>query len=120
MGVRAVSVRQDFVDAYVQTFPCSKEFADSLLRQLETDYADQENRQLQDLVDTEAVRHMQSQDMDALRKQIDDWKAWEASARGAAIRLVNLLGRPDLMPFLQAGQYDEAVAMLGIKTEGEG
>lgn len=114
-----MSIRQDFVDAYTQTFLCSKEFADSLLRGVETDYADQENRQLQDLVDTEAVRHMQSQDMAALRGETDDWKGRESAARGTLVRIADLLGYQEITPLLVTGRYEEALALLDEKTGTE-
>ena len=104
--------RQDFIEAYSTLFPCSKEYADSLLRQVEADYADAENGRLQSLVDHAAVESMQSQEVTALRRDRDEWKSWEQEARGAVIRIAGLLGRADLMPLLQAGCYERVVALL--------
>ncbi len=107
-----MTARQDFIEAYTTVFTCSREFADSLLRQVETDYADTENKQLQDLVDQAAVESMQSQEVAALRKDRDEWKGWEAEARGAVIQIAELLGRDDLMSLLQAGCYGRVVTLL--------
>lgn len=114
-----MSARDDFVDAYVAQFPCAREFADGLLRQVETEYADTENKQLQSRVDQATVEHMQSQEVATLRKQANEWKTWEAEARGAVIEIASLLGRGDLAPLLQAGCYGRVVALLREPPAGK-
>lgn len=107
-----MSARDDFIEAYTTVFPSAREFADGLLRQVETDYADTENRQLQGRIDQIAVEHMQSQDVLALRKQVDELKSREAAARDASAQLAGMMGHGDVGGLLQAGRYEQALALL--------
>jgi hypothetical protein len=115
-----VTARQDFIHAYTQVWDCSTQYADSLLRQVETEYADAENKLLQDRVDNEAAKVMLAQETAALREQVNEWKSWEASARGAAMQIASTLGHDEILPLLQAGEYDRATAALRKQAEPDG
>lgn len=47
-------------------------------------------------------------------EQIDEWKSWEARARGATVQLLDIFGRggTSLSAMLQAGQYDKVIELL--------
>jgi hypothetical protein len=53
--------------------------------------------------------------------EVDQWKAWEAEARGATMRIVNTVWHDadEILTRLQAGQYNEAVALVHARVKGE-
>jgi len=71
-----VSVRQDFIDAYTAAYACSPQYADGLLRLIELEFAETQNKQLTRQVDelSGAQAHEESQERRRLRDEIDKWK----------------------------------------------
>jgi hypothetical protein len=116
-----VSVRQDFINAYTAMWSCSAEYADGLLRHIELEFAEEQNKRLIRKVDelAGAQAHEESQERRRLRDEVNKWKDWEARARGATMQIVELTGHggTSLTGRLQMGLYDEALDQLRLAVE---
>jgi hypothetical protein len=108
--------RKKFIDAFRLTHGGTEAEVDAALRQIELNYAAQQNAELLEALDAADGKHLRN--TEKLRADLDEWKTHEAAARGACMTLAQMYGHfGSELAHLQAGQYDEALRLIMTREE---